>query len=49
MQRDGVILDPAGGTHDDYALLVTTDPAVAEKYDMHDEAEMLDPHGEEDE
>jgi hypothetical protein len=39
MQADGVTLDPDGGTADDYAHLVTTDPQVAKKYDMHDEAE----------
>lgn len=45
MQRDGVVLE--GGADDDYALLVTTDPSVAEKYEMHDEAETLDEDGEE--
>jgi hypothetical protein len=39
MQADGVTLDPSSGTADDYAHLVTTDPAVAKKYDMHDESE----------
>ena len=39
MQTDGVTLDPQGGTADYYAYLVTTDPAVAKKYDMHDESE----------
>jgi hypothetical protein len=39
MRDDGVILDPQGGTADDYAYLVTTDPDVARKYDMHDESE----------
>ena len=39
MLADGVTLDPDGGTSDDYAYLVTTDPAVAKKYDMHDEKE----------
>ena len=42
MRADGVTLDPAGGTADDYAILVTTDPAVARKYDMHDESEFMD-------
>jgi hypothetical protein len=39
MRDDGVTLDPDGGTADDYAHLVTTDPDVARKYDMHDESE----------
>ena len=41
MQADGVILDPEGGTADDYAYLVTTDQGVAKKYGMHDESELL--------
>jgi len=41
MRDDGVALDPEGGTSDDYAHLVTTDPEVARKYDMHDEREFL--------
>jgi hypothetical protein len=39
MLADGVTLDPEGGTGDDYAHLVTTDPDVAKKYDMHAEDE----------
>jgi hypothetical protein len=39
MCADGVTLDAEGGTADDYACLVTTDPGVAKKYDMHDETE----------
>ena len=39
MLADGVALDPQGGTSDDYAHLVTTDPVIAKKYDMHDEKE----------
>ena len=39
MLADGVTLDPEGGTSDDYAYLVTTDPVIAKKYDMHDEKE----------
>lgn len=39
MKADGVTLDPDGGTADDYAYLVTTDPAIAGKYGMHDESE----------
>ncbi len=42
MQADGVVLDPSGGTADDYARLVTTDPDVARKYDMHEESEFFD-------
>jgi hypothetical protein len=42
MKADGVTLEPARGTTDDYAYLVTTDPEVAKKYDMHDESEFLD-------
>jgi len=39
MRSDGVTLDPDGGTGDDYAHLVTTDPDVARKYGMEDERE----------
>ncbi len=42
MLADGVTLDPTGGTSDDYAPLVTTDPIIAKKYDMHDEREFMD-------
>lgn len=42
MRADGVTFDSDGGTADDYACLVTTDPAVARKYDMHDESEFMD-------
>lgn len=56
MQKDGVVLEDSGGTGDDYAHLVTTDPKVAAKYGMVDEAdywgideededESLDDHG----
>jgi len=46
MKADGVVLDPDGGTADDYARLVTTDPDVARKYDMHEESEFVeDPPG----
>ena len=31
MRDDGVFLDPQGGTGDDYACLVTSDPAIAKK------------------
>ena len=44
MRADGVSLDPNGGTADDYACLVTTDPQIAAKYDMHDEAEFWGTH-----
>ena len=37
MRADGVQVDPNGGTGDDYIHLVTSDPQVAKKYDMHDE------------
>ena len=39
MRDDGATLVPERGTSDDYAYLVTTDPNVAKKYDMHDESE----------
>lgn len=42
MRADGVTLDPKGGTEDDYAHLVTTDPGVAQKYGMEDESEFFD-------
>ncbi len=41
MQADGVVLDPEGGTGDDCARLVTTDPALARKYDMHEDSEFF--------
>lgn len=41
MQADGVVLEPAGGTGNDYARLVTSDPEIARKYDMHDESEFF--------
>ncbi|HEY4312895.1 MAG TPA: nucleotidyltransferase family protein [Pirellulales bacterium] len=40
MRTDGVFLDPDGGTADDYATLVTTDPEIAKKYGMEDESEL---------
>ncbi len=45
MRDDGVTLDPDGGTSDDYARLVTNDPEIARKYDMHDESEFWDDDG----
>lgn len=41
MLADGIELDPAGGTADDYAYLVTSDPALAKKYGMEDESELF--------
>lgn len=41
MLADGVTLEREGVTGDDYAYLVTTDPNVAHKYDMHEESEFL--------
>jgi hypothetical protein len=40
MLADGVGLEP-GGVEDDYARLVTTDPEVARRYDMHDGSEFM--------
>jgi hypothetical protein len=42
MKAAGVILNPEGGTSEDYAILVTTDPDVAKRFDMHDESEYLE-------
>ena len=39
MAKDGVTLDPEGGTGDDYAHLITSDPTVAARYGLHDESE----------
>lgn len=39
MLDDGVALSMGGGTADDYAYLVTSDPEIAKKYGMHDESE----------
>jgi len=49
MRADGVVLDPQGGTGDDYARLATSDPDVARKYDLHDEAEFWNEGLDEDE
>jgi hypothetical protein len=43
MRRDGVLLDDESGVGDDYATLWTSDPEVAKKYDMVDEAEFWGP------
>lgn len=34
MKENGIILDPDGGTSDDYARLITTDKEVADKFEM---------------
>lgn len=47
MRADGVVLDPKRGTGDDYALLVTSDPKIAEKYGMEDESELWADDGDE--
>jgi hypothetical protein len=39
MRNDGVTLDPNGGTAEDYAYLVTTDPEIARKYGMEEDDE----------
>jgi hypothetical protein len=39
MRKDGVLLEDDGGTGDDYAHLVTSDPKIAQKYEMVDETE----------
>ena len=39
MREDGVTMDPEGGTADDYAYLVTTDPEIAKKHGMEEEDE----------
>ena len=49
MQADGITLDAEGGTGDDYAYLVTRDPTIAKKYDMHDEKEFWADEGEDEE
>jgi hypothetical protein len=41
MQADGIVLDPKSGMPDDYAYLVTTDPKIANKYNMQPEDEMF--------
>ena len=47
MKADGATADRASGTDEDYIYLVTTDPEVAKKYDMHDESEFLSDDGSE--
>ena len=46
MLADGVTLDSTGGTSSEWVRLVTTDPAIAKKYGMHDETEFLADAGE---
>lgn len=41
MLRDGVSIEH-GGNDPDYVLLVTTDPEIARKYDMHEESEFFE-------
>ena len=43
MKAEGIELLP-GGTDDDYAFLVTTDPDIAARYGMHEESEFMDVH-----
>ena len=42
MKADGVTLDPSRSSPDGPAYLVTTDPDVARRYDMHDEMDVMD-------
>lgn len=42
MRSDGVTLDPDRSTADGDAYLLTTNPEVAKKYDMHEESEFMD-------
>jgi hypothetical protein len=42
MLADGVLLDSDNSTRKDHTLLVTTDPKLAAKYDMHAEEEFWD-------
>ncbi len=48
MKLEGVVLDPEGGTSDDYASLVTSDEKVAEKFGMQPEDEYFDDDAESD-
>ena len=47
MRRDGVVIEDNGAMADDYALLVTSDGKVAEKYGFVDESEYWDEADEE--
>lgn len=42
MLEDGVTVVTPSGTTGDYVCLVTTDPVIARKYDMHEGAEFRD-------
>jgi hypothetical protein len=42
MRDAGVTLDPQGDTQDDYARLITPDPAVAERFGFEDESQYLE-------
>jgi hypothetical protein len=41
MRADGVMMDPGGGRPDGEVYLVTSDPDIAKKYDMHEESEFF--------
>jgi hypothetical protein len=41
MKADGIVLERAAATAGGYAHLVTSDPAIAEKYDLHEESEFF--------
>jgi hypothetical protein len=43
MLADGVILEPIKGSMENGFLLVTSDPEIAKKYDLHDEKEVFYP------
>ena len=45
MRADGVTLDSSRGVSDGCAYLVTTEPEIAKRYGMHDEAELWDDDG----
>jgi hypothetical protein len=42
MRDAGVTLDPEGDAQNDYARLITSDPAVADKFGFEDESQHLD-------
>jgi len=41
MLNDGVLVEPRENLKTGYVYLVSTDPDIARKYDMHDEDEMM--------
>ena len=41
MLAEGVVVEAGAGTADGFVYLVTTDPALAERYDMHDERDVM--------